>query len=98
MNEIERAWLGAFIEADGSAYLTGRLGTILRLGLTQLGVEPVATALRITQAGTVMLNKKDNNWWWILASNADAVAIAEQCAPYSWKIQRALDAYKEANK
>ncbi len=98
MNEIERAWLGAFIEADGSAYLTGHLGTILRLVIAQVGIEPIETALRITQTGTVMWDRKRLMWFWVLAANADAVDVAEQCAPYSWKIQRALSQQREVDR
>ena len=96
----ERAWLGAFIEADGSAFLLAPRGGCIRrptLMITQRIVEPVATALRVTQCGTVAL-LANGMWQWLVRTAADATAVAEQCAPYSWKIQRMLEEYRGADK
>lgn len=91
MSEVERAWLGAFIEADGSAGWR-QMKTMRRPQITiaQKEIEPIATALRITQCGSVNKGKHQCWHWEVMATN-DVIAVAEQCAPYSWKIQRMLE-------
>ena len=97
---VERAWLGAFIEADGSAFLKVQgFQTHLWLHITQKIIEPIAVALRITQAGSVSYKKARDSapegWAWGIYSRLDALWIGIQCAPYSWKIQGALQQLKE---
>ena len=100
LSSIERAWLGAFIEADGSASLRGKgVSAHLTLSITQKIIEPIAVALRITQTGGVSRqNARPSStatWVWAIYSRLDALWIALQCAPYSWKIQAALHGLKE---
>lgn len=87
MVEVERAWLGAFIEADGSASLCGGRPVV---ALSQRDVEMVATALRLTQVGGVNLSR-DGQWSWYTTRRLDALSVARQCAPYSPKLQRLLE-------
>ena len=93
MTEPERAWLGAFIEADGCAFVRhfsdGRRKRLV-LNIGQKIIEPIAVALRITQVGFVQLGSVTEQWAWTVGRMNDVLAVAEQCYPYSWKIQRAL--------
>ena len=103
MTEVERAYLGAWIDADGSAMLRGRDArkdnAKGRIAIAQKDVEIVSTALRLTQAGNINLNKKSLDWsgvglagcdmWvWSLDSQRDIEDLMEQCYPYSEKLQR----------
>lgn len=97
MTEIERAWVGAFIEADGTVFATTQASGRTRrftIGAVQLEIDPIATLLRVTGVGSVsrVRNGEGRNpvWRWIVGAYEDALSIAEQCAPYSWKLQRIL--------
>ena len=99
MTPVECAWLGAFIEADGCASLVTnrwppqkKTYTYPQLRITQKIVDPIAVALRITQCGFVSLS--NDQWVWAPSSMADTLAVANQCAPYSWKIQKMLREWK----
>ncbi len=96
MAPIERAWLGAFIEADGSAGVAIHkwpprkcVYSYPQIMITQRGVDPIATALRVTQCGSVSFSSQ-GQWVWTPSSIADTLAVARQCAPYSWKLQKLL--------
>lgn len=98
MSTEERAWLGAFIEADGSAWYAPSWGVLNRkaqLCITQKEIDPIATALRITGCGRVYYQGINGCWRWSVGRQADCLAIMEQCASYSWKIQRALERWHE---
>ncbi len=98
MTEIERAWLGAFIEADGCTFIR-RDPRLTRpklvINISQKEIDPIATALRITQAGRVQWSplRPHPQWAWNVYRLNDSLSIARQCAPYSWKLQRVLAEY-----
>ena len=58
MTEVERAWVGAFVEADGSAFIVRRSGCSPspRVYASQREVDPIATLLRVTGVGSIQ-------WW-----------------------------------
>lgn len=85
MSDVERAWVGAFIEADGCAFM--RKGP--NLNVVQKEIDPLATLLRVTGAGKIQMNSK-GIWAWTVWRANDALDIAKQCAPYSWKLQSLL--------
>ena len=97
MSEIERAWLGAFIEADGCAFILRKPKCQDRiiLNITQKEIDPIATALRLTQTGVIQFRNQVEIWSWITTRLNDALDITTQCAPYSWKLQRVLADYKQ---
>ena len=91
MSEVERAWVGAFIEADGCAFIRrrpNRTGSIV-VSVTQKELDPIATLLRITGAGAIQLHQ-GSMWYWTVARMNESKTLARQCAPYSWKLQRVL--------
>ncbi len=91
MTEVERAWVGAFIEADGFASVRRRPGHTdnILLGVTQVAIEPIALLLRLTGVGSIQWSGRI--WSWIPWAMKDSKAITVQCAPYSWKLQWALE-------
>lgn len=101
MSEIERAWIGAFLEADGHCGVYNRRGGSgtsrhLHLAITQSikNPEPISAALRLTQVGSVSVSNGQMHWQ-VSALN-DVLAIAEQIEPYSEKAQRTLQEWKSA--
>ena len=74
-SEIEASWLGAFIEADGSAFIRHGIHPIVVV--TQNEVEIISTCLRITQTGSVQLGKGDC-WYWTVAAYENALYIAQR--------------------
>ena len=93
MTEIERAWVGAFIEADGCAFVRHQpeRSDHIVITITQKEIDPIATCLRVTGAGRVHLDMRVNIWFWSVSRLNDARELAIQCAPYSWKLQRVLE-------
>ena len=86
-SEIEAAWLGAFIEADGSAFVRDK--TYPNVLVSQKEVEIISACLRITQVGNVQLDK-GICWRWTVSTYKNAVYVAQRCAPYSMKCQRVV--------
>ena len=103
MSEIERAWVGAFLEADGCAFARrmqkdnyhDSCRTRIGLSISQKIIEPIATVLRLTGTGIVQRNQFTGMWAWSALRENDAIDIAEQCSPYSWKLQNLLEDIKE---
>ena len=94
-SEVEAAWLGAYIQADGSAFI--RKSTIRGdqpiVVVSQNEVEIISACLRITQTGHVQIQhpsrlSRNIGWFWLAGAYNDALYIAQRCAPYSMKCQR----------
>lgn len=87
----QRAWLGAFVEADG--YINKRLQhtkrKLVEIGVHQLNIEPISAILRITGTGTVSWDKRSGVFKWQIARRNDVVPLLEMLFPYSEKAQEA---------
>ena len=93
MTEIERAWVGAFIEADGCAFTNSfndNRSDALIVAASQKEIDPIATLLRITGVGIIQCSKGGSIWSWRISRRNDVKNLIDQCAPYSWKLQREL--------
>ena len=94
MAEIERAYLGAWLDSDGC--VAHRHGAIWAITLSNTEVEHIATALRLTQAGSVSFTPyrpknqygKKTLWRWSLQRRAEVADFLQQVRPYSIKAQR----------
>ena len=102
MSDVEAAWVGAFIEADGYAGLIryyerghGQFYKRLRprIDVTAKNPEDISTLLRLTGTGSVTMRPptesalgKGPYLKWSIGSNATAIALASRCAPYSPKL------------
>ena len=105
LSDVCAAWLGAMIEAEGSAYVRetpGRPAASIQFCNTD--PELISVALRLTQIGTVQqkfhsspLSRKLILWWrvecWL-----DALAHAQQLAPYSPKVQTLMQQMEEIDR
>ncbi|KKM20171.1 hypothetical protein LCGC14_1648120 [marine sediment metagenome] len=86
-SEVEAAWIGAFIEADGCA---GVYRKKLSIQVTQKETEPISALLRATGVGGVNYDTRREIFCWTVNTQANAYYIARRCTPYSEKLQRAL--------
>lgn len=96
LTDLEAAWLGAFVEADGCVFVrtfTDGQQPKPHVVISQREVAPVATALRLTQVGYVQYQTHYPNpmWVWTVSRLNDAHALLVQLAPYSWKVQNLLE-------
>ena len=104
MSDVEAAWIGAFIEADGSitSYKHCKNCDIsyIVITATQMDIEPISTLLRFTGVGVVSWQKmspftkfKSINthiWKWSLRANADVRHVLMQIRPFCPKAQTVL--------
>lgn len=88
MTEVEAAWTGAMIEAEGSVRRCGRR-VPRRLTVCSTDVETIATLLRLTGIGRVysrsiarMPHAKKPQWEWTVSRQADIDAVLTRVAPY----------------
>jgi hypothetical protein len=94
MSSVEAAWVGAFIEADGSVSESQPRAFTWRITVAQKEIEPISTLLRFTGGGTVCLGYttyktlKYPIWLWNVTRKLDVLALARQCAPYCVKLQK----------
>jgi hypothetical protein len=104
MTEIERAWMGAFIEADGTAFCGCSYDQPhkpeISVEQAPSNIEMISTLLRLAGAGKVYYRESHGIsgtpiWRWMVVSANDTGALAEQCAPYSPKLQNFLQHRKE---
>jgi len=84
MAEIECAWVGALIEGEGHI---AKNQAHVSVAMTE--IEPIATLLRLTGAGTIMYQEKNGGdprykpiWWWELHRKLSILALLEQISPY----------------
>ena len=96
MSEVEAAWVGAMIDAEGwIVRATAHRVNALRICLGNTAPEIISGLLRATGVGTVCCRAfKPKHYlpyfqWSVNAWN-DVMAIAKQCAPYSVKAQDVL--------
>ena len=95
MVEVERAYVGAAIDTDGTACLCGKYW---RISVTNSELEIISALLRATGTGSVYLRPRENQtlnatkncWMWSISKQADILVLARQCAPYSTKLQKIL--------
>ena len=103
MSDVEAAWIGAFIEADGSITIYKHCKKCdipyIRIAVTQMDIEPISNLLRLTGVGVVSLKRlpqtsfKSRNthiWMWGLIANADVRHVLLQIKPFCPKAQTAL--------
>mgnify|MGYP000577376207 CR=1 FL=1 len=107
MSAPARAWVGAFIDADGCVgkYKGSGGSRVPRTLISAAGtdVEHISTLLRLTRAGRISMNNSPRQfssghkpmWQWQVGAQVDVEAILEQCAPYSTKMQSVWPDYKE---
>ena len=101
MSEPERAWVGAFIDADGCVSANNERRFNLRfpwsVSVTQKEVEPISALLRATGAGSVLYTTSRQDyvtrqslgiWQWSLRRMLDVIGLASQCILYSEKLQK----------
>jgi len=102
LSDVCAAWMGAMIEAEGSTYISATPGRP-RACVQFCNTDPelISTALRLTQIGTVQpklhsspLSRKLILWWRV-ERWWDALALAQQLAPYSPKAQTLVQHMEE---
>ncbi len=97
MTEIERVYMGVWLDSDGS--VTRRHGVIWGITVSNTEIEHIATALRLTQAGSVAFTPyraknqygKKPLWRWSLQRRAEVRDFLQQVRPYSIKAQAAIN-------
>lgn len=100
MGEVERAYVGVAIDTDGSVCISSR--TYWQVNVTNSELEIISALLRATGTGSVNLRPRQERafnatkdcWMWRISKQADIRVLALQCAPYSTKLQRFLEATK----
>lgn len=94
MTEAERAYVGALIDADGCV---SKHGSGLRITFANTNLELISALLRAVGRGNVRLlngpyRRKNPSWkrfWaWELGCQIEVRELAQQCFPYSQKLQR----------
>ena len=88
MTEPEAAWVGAFIEADGSVCLSRGRKAAANIAVTQKDIEPISALLRLTGVGRVYLDR-NRIWQWVVCAQGDVAQIIQRILPYSTKAQAA---------
>jgi hypothetical protein len=97
MSEPEKAWVGAFIDAEGGFYVIAR-GT-WNVNVVNTEPEFLSALLRATHLGVVISKNNHSqakkHWkpafQWTFATRVDVDALAEAIAPYSLKAQEYLN-------
>jgi hypothetical protein len=99
MNEVEAAWVGAFIEAEGS-WSRNDLEISAQIHVPNTDLEMISALFRATGVGTFTMSPEGNyqshvwsqktNYVWVLSCYNDVKALCQRCAPYSIKLQRGL--------
>lgn len=91
MAEIERAWLGAMVEAEGSVgfYNTNGRHGHWRVTIANKDPEVISAALRLTRIGSVC-PRPSGVLYWVVDRRNDVRLLAEQLAPYCMKVRRIL--------
>jgi hypothetical protein len=101
MSDVEAAWVGAFVQADGCVHLRrwragdnrpqrgpGRTDPA-QIVVSQKDVEAISTLLRVTGVGVVRYYVKPTGaiYSWTVTARNDVAALLEQIAPYCEKAQ-----------
>ena len=87
----EAAWLGAMLDGEGHISFVVKHKTP-HVVISNTEVELVATALRITQAGSISTREQNGlgtkrMWEWTLHRSSEVPALLAQLQPYSLKAQ-----------
>lgn len=87
MTEIERAWLGAMVEAEGCV---GYYNKYWRINIVNTDLEIVSTALRLTQVGNITKHKGENKicWVWAVERKNDVMNLSKQLNTYCMKTRK----------
>lgn len=103
MSEVEAAWVGAMIEAEGAVtYVNGNQGKrdYWMIQVANCDVEIISALLRATGMGRVCLtfSKLKNpryqpQWRWAVAKIEDVQELARRLWPYSGKMQKITGRY-----
>jgi hypothetical protein len=99
MTEAEAAWVGAFIEADGS--VAQKPNGDWTLNVSQQNVEIMSALFRITHVGSIHLRYPEGSqhlgltarrdlWTWQVQTQIEVQDIATRCQSYSEKLQKVL--------
>lgn len=94
MTAVERAWAGAFIDAEGSVLWVADRGSYApRVSLESTDPEYISTLLRVTGIGTAHYRDRPSplstraSWVWAVYRWRDVVALIDAILPYSIKAQ-----------
>jgi hypothetical protein len=99
MTEVEAAWVGAMIEAEGSIYLHPQYNQQrMRIDVCNTDPEIISALLRLTGIGSVYVDMPRDTrlgtkpaYHWLVHQYLNAGALARRIAAYSPKAQRLLD-------
>ncbi|KKN19513.1 hypothetical protein LCGC14_0945000 [marine sediment metagenome] len=104
MTEVEKAWIGAMLQADGCVSRFGEQGRgykYWRFTFTNTDIELVSTVLRLTGMGGVSYHPPPplrpdgyprSEWWtWELANQPKVNQLAQDLAPYCTKARKVLE-------
>jgi len=86
MEDVEAAWVGAFIEGEGCVRRGGGNRRMPQMVVGSTSVESISTLLRLTGTGRVHYNpqagKNKPFWKWVVSRRNDFLKIAYQISPY----------------
>src|SRR3990167_2254942 len=89
MTEVEAAWVGATIEAEGTISRRTQKPQIIEIRVGSSSVETIATLLRLRGVGTVYLHSsaaspltKKTIWDWVVFRKLDSLALISAVSPY----------------
>ena len=90
MNDEERAYVGAMIDAEGCVTFTPKLHR-LTINVSNTSLEIISALLRATHVGRVYPYRRDDGrkqvWAWVVQAKMDALEIISYCRRYSTKLQ-----------
>lgn len=84
LTDIQAAWLGAMVEAEGSLYISPKSKSDCRVSVCNTDVEIISAFLRIVGTGGIVMNKGTNRpvWVWNLSRARNTIKFLEQIRPY----------------
>lgn len=99
MSEVERAWVGAMLEGEGSTFIhpdyrDSRPSFTPHIGIGNTEIEVISAIVRATGLGGVSSREKGSSLgskrMWVWQTNAwnDVLALLPQLLPYSTKAQK----------
>ncbi len=102
MSSIERAYVGALLDAEGSLSPHSSWPRSWRMQVSNTEVELISALLRATGVGRVYYDARDGNtlgskaiWTWMVQPYNDVLAIVRQLQKFSIKAQVALPCMME---
>lgn len=94
MSDVQAAWVGAIIEAEGSVVFTPRTSLhYARIQVSNTDVEIISALMRTTGVGSVCLLQQSklgtkDCWCWAVQARNDIQSLVRQCSLYAMKLQR----------